>query len=694
MKPCLTVGVTTHNERYNIINLLDRLLMLPKDRIRIILYDDGSTDGTATLIAEHPLSRQANFQAQLADVNFGSPSVGRRFIAEHAASPYITFVDGDDLIDPKALAAAAERLRPGFDIFMTPFVLGDRTTFVKQFDNARPISNTTISRLLSGIAGKIYNREAVFLHAKDEVKGRSEDVRLNMRILLAGYDRVRIEKTKPFYYIAASRKSTYAKNILPHELSARVANYRILKERYGLDDTYLKTLHRNLLEVIQKDPSLTEAERVMRRRTINEAMAFQLKEVIHVMESLASFSALSKATRDLIGTAVNREIRHTWIALQDDGTHPALKIIQQPSDEQASSAFLGGCHFAEAVVIIHDDSIKRFPISIKSRLLRLPLVQMRWLPLISAHRKTQAAPDWEPIEACAASWIACTTSQDIALYKQLGIAELTGIKRPVQVRSSNTYDVRTNEHLSYVVSGDFSPEEADFLVEFAKALKEQELPPLHVFVVGDQQKPALDEFAAKLSHVGVLDSVNVKGGITDRQAIYDKAHILIAPSFGSHIGDLILDAFSFGVPVIAPSYVPGSVEIVRDGEDGFLLDEFSVQAITMLLDRLSSEDYATLSRTCFARHREFSVEQYLTSTETIASDVARRFPGENSLPIIDGLNILDALGSESASPLPVIRSYTRRKVFRLRGKAVRVLIFLRVAEPLRWIKNKMKLVLQ
>lgn len=431
----------------------------------------------------------------------------------------------------------------------------------------------------------------------------------------------------------------------------------------------------------------------MRRRTINEAMAFQLKEVIHVMESLTSFSALSKATRDLIGTAANREIRHTWIALQDDGAHPALKIIQQPSDEQASSAFLGGCHFAEAVAIIHDDSVKRFPISIKSRLLRLPLVQMRWQPLISAHRETQTAPDWEPMEACAASWIACTTSQDIALYKQLGIAELTGIKRPVQVRSSNTYDVQTNEHLSYVVSGDFSTEEADFLVELAKALKERELPPLHIFVVGDEQKPALDEFAARLSHVGVLDAVRVKSGITDRQAIYDKARILISPPLGSHIGDLILEAFSFGVPVIAPSYIPGSVEIVRDGDDGFLLDEFSVQAVTMLLERLSPEDYASLSRICFARHREFSVEQYLTSIETIASDVARRFPGENSLPIIDGLNILDALGSQSASPLPVIRSYTRRKVFRLRGKAVRVLVFLRVAEPLRWIKNKMKLVL-
>ncbi|MBA1158169.1 glycosyltransferase [Microvirga mediterraneensis] len=687
----MTVGVTTHNERDNITVLLDRLLGLPKSRIRIILYDDGSSDGTATLIAQHPLFRQENFQAHLADVNFGSPSVGRRFIAEHATTPYITFVDGDDLIDPHALASAAERLRPGFDIVMTPFALRNRINFVKEFDNARPISNTTISRLLSGIAGKIYNREAVFLHARDEIKGRSEDVRLNMRILLAGFDRVRIESVKPFYFIETSRKSTYSKNILPHELSARVANYRILKDRYGLDDIYLKTLHRNLLEVVQRDPTLTESERKKQRRGISAAMAFRFRDVIHVMEDLSSLRVRSNAAPDLIQATGNREIRHTWMALQESEAHPAVKIVQRPSDEQASCSFLDECHFAEAVVVIHDDSIKRFPISVQSRLLRLPLVHMRWLPLIAGRRKkpVQDAPVWETMESCAASRVVCANSQDVALYKQCGINELARINRPVRVRSSNTYDVQGNERLSYIVSPDCPPEEVNFLVELARVLVDRELPPLHVFATGDEKTPVLEELSARLTHVGVHEPVIVKSGVTARHAIYDQARIVILPPWGDSAWDRVLEAFSFGVPVIAPGYVPGAVEVIRDGEDGFVLDEYSAHEVASRLEHIPSEDYATLSRNCFARHQEFSVEQYLASIETIASEVARGFPGENSLPIVDGLHVLEALETHGAFPLPAIRSYARRKVFRLRGKAVRVLVLLRVAEPLRWIKKRM-----
>ncbi|WP_195904254.1 glycosyltransferase [Microvirga lotononidis] len=696
MNPCLTVGVTTHNERDNITVLLDRLLRLPKGRIRIILYDDGSADGTAALIAKHPLFRQENFQAHLADVNFGSPSVGRRYIAEHATTPYLTFVDGDDLIDPDALAAAAERLRPGFDIVMTPFVLRNEINFVKEFDNDRPISNSTISRLLSGIAGKIYNREAVFLHAKDDIKGRSEDVRLNMRIVLAGFDRVRIEKVKPFYFIETSRKSTYSKNILPEELSARVSNYRTLKDRYGLDDIYLRTLHRNLLEVVQRDPTLTESERKIQRRTINAAMTFQLRDVVHVMRDLSSLSTRMRATPAIIQASGQRAIRHTWMALQGSETHPAVKNAQRPSDRQASCSFLDQCHFAEAVVIIHDDSIKQFPISIQSQLSRLPLVQMRWSPLMSARAKapSQDAPAWATMELCSASRIVCANGQDGALYKQCGINELETIKRPVQVRSSNTYDVQENKRFSYVMSSDGHPEEVNFLVELARVLKDRELAPLHIFAVNPDQAPVLEELSARLAHVGALEVAVVERGVTSRSAIYDQARIVILPPWGDNAGDSILESFSFGVPVITPGYLPGAAEIIRDREDGFILDEFSPQDVALRLELIPLADYAALSTNCFARHKEFSVEQYLTSIETIASDVARDFPGENSLPIVDSLHVWDALETHGAFPLPAIRSYARRRVFRLRGKAVRVLVLLRVAEPLRWIRKRMTSALQ
>lgn len=686
----LTVGVTTHNEVENITVLLDRLLLLPKSRIQIVLYDDGSTDGTAALIAQHTLAQQENFQARLADVNFGSPSIGRRYIAERANSPYITFIDGDDLIDPKALAAVAERLVPGFDIIMTPFVLGRQITFVRQFDNAQPISSATIIRLLSGIGGKVYNREAVYLHAEDPIKGRSEDVRLNMRILLAGFDRVRIEDTRPFYYIESSRKSTYAKNILSHELSARVANYQILKDRYGLDDIYVKNLHRNLLEVVQKDPSLTDSDRAMRRRAINDAMAFKLKNIIHIIEDLTGFSLASQANRDIIASTIDGNIKHTWIALQGNTAHFAPDIHVLSPDTGAISSVLSEFYFAEAVVVVHDDSIKRLPQSIRNRLLRLPLIQMRWTPLVSQSRESQKHNDFETADDFKVSRVISAVKQDVVLYKQNGIQETSEITLPARVRDDNSYNISSNRFLSYILSEDCCALELNFLIELAKNLKERELPPLNIFFIGNEQSLVLSRLTALLSHVGASGFTMIQCGVADKQALYGRASFAILPPVGEAHGSLALEAFSFGVPVIAPSYAPGAAEVVRDKEDGFLLDEFSGEAIASLLERLPPEEYASLSKNCFARHHDFSTEQYVTSLERIASDVAREFPGENRVRFIPRLSGMEAPETQEALLAPLVKSYARRKLYKLRGKAIEVVVFLRFNKPLRWIRQKVR----
>jgi glycosyltransferase involved in cell wall biosynthesis len=689
---CLTVGVTTHNEVENIAVLLDRLLLLPKSRIQIVLYDDGSTDGTASLIAQHPLAHQGNFQARLADVNFGSPSIGRRYIAERANSPYITFIDGDDLIDPKALAAVAEQLAPGFDIIMTPFVLGRQITFVRQFDNKQPISNATIIRLLSGIAGKIYNREAVYLHAEDPIKGRSEDVRLNMRILLAGFDRVRIEDVRPFYYIESSRKSTYAKNILSHELSARVANYQILKARYGLDDIYIKNLHKNLLEVVQRDPTLTDSDRVTRRRAIHDAMSFKLKNIIHVIEDISGVNFAAKVNRDLVAVTDDRSIRHIWIALRGNAIHSAPNTHWLSPDLSAISSVLGGCSSAETVVIVHDDSIKRFPQSIRNRLFRWPLIQMRWTPLVSRFQDAQSHNDFEAADSFNISRVVSVMKQDVILYKQNGIWEVTGIKIPIRVRDYSSYDASSNKCLSYILSDDCCAEELNFLMELAKKLRERGLSSLNILFTGGEQSLVLSKLTTLLSHVGASDVVTIQCEIADRQAFYGRASIVILPPTGETHGRLALEAFSFGVPVIAPSYAPGVAEIIRDKNDGFLLDEFSGEAIASLLERLSPKEYVPLSRSCFSRHHDFSVEQYVASIEKIASDVACEFPGENRVRFIPHLSGMEPPETRKALLAPLMKSYARRKLHKLRGKAVEVVVFLRFNKPLRWIRQQVKLV--
>ena len=85
---------------YNRVRLLERALRSVLDQARvadeIIVVDDGSTDGTAEAVADLPvrLVRQANA---------GAAAARNRGVRE-ASSPWVAFLDSDDLWDVAHLA--------------------------------------------------------------------------------------------------------------------------------------------------------------------------------------------------------------------------------------------------------------------------------------------------------------------------------------------------------------------------------------------------------------------------------------------------------------------------------------------------------------------------------------------------------------------------------------------------------------
>jgi glycosyltransferase involved in cell wall biosynthesis len=680
MNPILTVGVTTHNERENIKTLLNRLLRLDEKLIHVILFDDASTDGTAALIAQHPISKKRNFQAKLAETNFGSPSVGRQFIADNAKSPYVTFVDGDDLINPKALTALARHLAPGLDMIVTPFMIGPLRIFPKSFDNERPISSDTISRILSGIGGKIYNREALVQHTRDEIKGRSEDVRLNMRIILGGFDRVRIEDTAPFYFIAASRKSTLAKNILLHEIATRIQNYQILKQRYGINDTYVQTLHRNLLKVVREDTSLSSQDRLERYQALHDTMPFRLKTIIHLVQDPGQIGGIPGRVRNTVKAAAGRPIRHVCLAVQGDPTGSLPGTLCASDDPEGVLAFLGSCHATDTVAITPNNVIRKFPASIYRQLSRLPLLHMASGQLSFILQDTLALADQDYLDSYRVSRILCLSEMDMAFHRQLGIYDLTKIRLPVETRPHNDYALEKNRFVTYVGRIDFHAKGAERLVPIAKLMKARGLPPLRIFTTDGPNSPDLPAFLALLDQAGVRDWVEIAYNGTDKTRLYGEASLILLPSKKESFGNVILEAFSFGVPVIATSYAPGPAEVIRHGADGFLLDEYSAEAVVGLLDGLSPEQLMELSQAAFARHHDYSMEQYLASLEAIAAEVTRTFPGQNTLSPFPRIKAIRTLNDKLAS--------TRRRVARLKSQIneLESSFSWRVTEPLRSLK--------
>lgn len=98
-----TVVVITHNRRPELLRTLDHLAELP-ERPRVIVTDNGSSDGTAAEVARH----HPDVMVLTPGRNLGA--VGRNLAMNHVRTPYVAFCDDDSWWEPGSLTGAADLL--------------------------------------------------------------------------------------------------------------------------------------------------------------------------------------------------------------------------------------------------------------------------------------------------------------------------------------------------------------------------------------------------------------------------------------------------------------------------------------------------------------------------------------------------------------------------------------------------------
>jgi glycosyltransferase involved in cell wall biosynthesis len=104
--PVIGVVIPTYNCAGQIPAALESLRRQTWPHLRIIVVDDGSTDGTEALLA--PLAARGELvYLRLAN---GGPSRARNHGIRAAECPLIAFLDADDTLDPDALRPMAEAL--------------------------------------------------------------------------------------------------------------------------------------------------------------------------------------------------------------------------------------------------------------------------------------------------------------------------------------------------------------------------------------------------------------------------------------------------------------------------------------------------------------------------------------------------------------------------------------------------------
>ncbi len=139
-------------------------------------------------------------------------------------------------------------------------------------------------------------------------------------------------------------------------------------------------------------------------------------------------------------------------------------------------------------------------------------------------------------------------------------------------------------------------------------------PDLVYDVVGDgDARPELEQLARSL---GVADAVRFRGIVSDKQlsTIYADASVMVMPSAREGFGFVFLEAMAHGTPAIGGN-IDAAPEVISDGETGFVVDPYSVDAVAAAIDRVLGDHglRERMSRAAVARaHAHFGFERFRT----------------------------------------------------------------------------------
>src|SRR5690606_30279405 len=102
------------------------------------------------------------------------------------------------------------------------------------------------------------------------------------------------------------------------------------------------------------------------------------------------------------------------------------------------------------------------------------------------------------------------------------------------------------------------------------------LPEAYLWIAGNG--PEEDKLKALAEDLGVAPRVRFLGWRTDAPSLYRSADLCVFPSRFEPLGNVVIQAWAHGLPVIAAN-AAGPASLIRDGEDGALIPIDNAEAL-------------------------------------------------------------------------------------------------------------------
>ena len=134
------------------------------------------------------------------------------------------------------------------------------------------------------------------------------------------------------------------------------------------------------------------------------------------------------------------------------------------------------------------------------------------------------------------------------------------------------------------------------------------------------------ELEALTRDLGVAERVRFLGWRNDKAALFGAADICAFPSRVEPFGNVVLDAWGYGRPLVAAAST-GPAELLRDNEDGLLVPVDDAQALAAAISRTIDEEGLAARLVAAGRKRfdaEFTeaacIKRYVTLFEQLAQE--------------------------------------------------------------------------
>ena len=223
------------------------------------------------------------------------------------------------------------------------------------------------------------------------------------------------------------------------------------------------------------------------------------------------------------------------------------------------------------------------------------------------------ASEFQPGDAVERATYTVYNGIDVASFReQVEAADAAGVR--------STYGV-SEDTLVLLCIGRYSPEKNQELLIRALADAVDDLPPVHLFLVG--WGDLADQFRELAGDLGVADRVTVTGRVPSVHEYYGAADAFVLPSSTEGLSVTLLEAMSAGLPVVATD-VSGTAEAVVNGETGFVVPSDSRSALADAIRRLGETDQAKLGELGRNRARDrFDIDTTVAAYRALYESVTQ-----------------------------------------------------------------------